>query len=132
MKVIINRNILNYSAGAHIFCPICGTIADYRSWVMATLGNQTRCACSRCWDDLTKGADLSAWEIIRVDKKAKPKVDKKPAIYKTKIDRKDYRKYPKVNMPKLPLVTNDDGAWSNFESTALYVSEFCRLNHLKA
>ena len=34
LEKTLNRNLLKYSAGQHMFCPRCGNVADYRKWVI--------------------------------------------------------------------------------------------------
>jgi len=34
MRKTIDRNLLKYSAGQHIFCPQCQKVADYRTWLI--------------------------------------------------------------------------------------------------
>jgi hypothetical protein len=64
MQKTINKNLLKYSAGVAIFCPICSEIADWRKWVIATQGHVTRSMCSLCWDVRTAGNRPKTVEII--------------------------------------------------------------------
>ena len=52
MLETVNRNILKFSAGRAITCPICGTIADCREWVVASQGDNVRQCCATCWDSI--------------------------------------------------------------------------------
>jgi hypothetical protein len=60
MLETINRNILKFSAGRAITCPICGTIADCRRWIVASQGDTTRQCCATCWDKATGAKPVPA------------------------------------------------------------------------
>ena len=46
----VNRNLLKYSAGQAIFCPVCSDVADAKSWVLVSHGERSKGLCTRCWD----------------------------------------------------------------------------------
>jgi uncharacterized Zn finger protein len=60
----INRNLLKYSAGQAIFCPLCGCVADCRHWVVASAGDRTLSVCAHCFDKHTAGKDLSRVDVV--------------------------------------------------------------------
>lgn len=57
VKQQVDRNLLKYAAGHHIFCPSgnkCGgKVLDHRDTVVATHkeSGKTMVACGDCWDD---------------------------------------------------------------------------------
>lgn len=76
VESIVNRNLLKYSAGNSIFCPLCNEIADFRRWVIATSpsGATQRCCCVSCWNELIKDAfveQLIDWDIVTLAKGVK-------------------------------------------------------------
>ena len=160
LQKIMNRNLLKYSAGHHIFCPKCNKIADYRSWVIWENPNGTTGAhCADCHremlakvhDDDKPHAYLVSigWQfdtLVDFDKKPrKPaempqKAGKALDTYlRTTILRHHalmgFKRakpvYPKV-IPFGNITTNDDGEYSSPSMTAEYVARYCEANHLKA
>lgn len=76
MRTTIEHNLLKYSAGHHIFCPKCDTVADWRKWIIvervadgATIG----ACCTACFDaHMADNAAPSKYRVIRHAKPAKP------------------------------------------------------------
>jgi hypothetical protein len=76
LQKTLNRNLLKYSAGHHIFCPICDKIADYRSWVIWESPSRgvSRACCAECFDAAQGDKPLpEGWAIIREGKPKAPK-----------------------------------------------------------
>ena len=72
LQKTLNRNLLKYSAGHHIFCPICDKIADYREWVIVDNGTKTHACCAECFDAAQGDKPLpEGWSIVREGKPAR-------------------------------------------------------------
>lgn len=79
----------------------------------------------------------TALDLIRKRGLKDPKVPT-VAQYRRKFTGKTQRAYPHPvtflaiqHADKANLVANDDGEWSSTRTTAWYVAEYCRINHLK-
>ena len=67
MQKTIESNLLKYSAGMHITCPHCKSIADYRRWVIAEspTGANMWQGCITCWAE--KLVDINEKAHVTVD-----------------------------------------------------------------
>lgn len=67
MQAIVNRKLLEYSAGQSIFCPRpeCGKVADARHWVLVTLPDgRSGGVCADCWDAVPSATRARLAEVL--------------------------------------------------------------------
>lgn len=58
MVAAVNKNLLKYSAGRAIFCPVRNAVADAKRWVLLTRGQHTQGVCAACFDSKTAGRPI--------------------------------------------------------------------------
>lgn len=54
MVTRINRDLLKFAAGQHIFCPLCDRVLDAKTTVNITAGAVSKTMCAPCWDSNMK------------------------------------------------------------------------------